>query len=255
MRGRISMTAAHYLPMLICAAVLVLACSTSLTVIARLAWRPRSYQQSKSSRQRVQRQQRQSDDALLPYARQPLLTAAERAFFDVLTAAAPHDWHIFAQVRLANLVQITPGTPDWQRHFNRIQAKCVDFVLCEPHGLVPQLVVELDDSSHQRTDRKARDAFVDDVLAVAGLPILHVPWQRSYDAGQLAARINAALGAPGSSITTSSPKQMMTATVTASCSAQIPVQPQVVARSCRRCHEPASSLAKFCKNCGASVVP
>jgi hypothetical protein len=43
----------------------------------------------------------------LPYIRQPeLLTRAERDFFAVLQSAAPSGWHIFPQVRLANLVTL-----------------------------------------------------------------------------------------------------------------------------------------------------
>jgi hypothetical protein len=38
----------------------------------------------------------------------------------------------------------------------------------------PRLVVELDDRSHDRADRQARDAFVDQVLYAASYPILHI---------------------------------------------------------------------------------
>jgi hypothetical protein len=44
----------------------------------------------------------------------------------------------------------------------------------------PLLVVELDDSSHQRIERRNRDLFVDRALAAAGLPILHVTAKGSY---------------------------------------------------------------------------
>lgn len=91
-------------------------------------------------------------------------------------------------------MQVRPGTRNWRPHFSRIAAKCVDFVLCEPAELHPRLVVELDDASHSRPDRQRRDAFVDAALAAAGLPILHVRWQRRYEVARLAADIQAAAG-------------------------------------------------------------
>ncbi|MEI7646348.1 MAG: DUF2726 domain-containing protein [Chloroflexales bacterium] len=130
-----------------------------------------------------------------PYIRQPaLLTHAERDFFAVLRAAAPPGWYVFPQVRLANLVTPRKGTHNWQMHFNKIAAKCVDFVLCDAEAINPQLVVELDDSSHDRADRQARDAFVDAALWSAGLPILHVRWRPRYDAEDLAVAIRRAVG-------------------------------------------------------------
>jgi very-short-patch-repair endonuclease len=131
----------------------------------------------------------------LPYARVPhLLTPAEGDFFAALQAAAPAGYQLFAQVRLANLVQVERWARGDKSHWWRIQAKCVDFVLCESHTFVPRLIVELDDRSHDRADRQARDAFVDQALSAAGIPILHVRWQRHYDAGALAAQIAHHLG-------------------------------------------------------------
>ena len=42
--------------------------------------------------------------------------------------------------------------------------------------------IELDDASHDRQDRKDRDAFVDQVFKTAGLPLIHMPCRRDYDA-------------------------------------------------------------------------
>jgi hypothetical protein len=63
------------------------------------------------------------------------------------------------------------------------------FVVCESQTFIPRLVIELDDHSHDRADRRARYAFVDAVLAATAIPILHVRWQRRYDIGALATRI------------------------------------------------------------------
>ncbi len=58
----------------------------------------------------------------------------------------------------------------------------MDFVLCDPRTFAILLAIELDDRTHQ-TDprRRERDVFVDGALAAAGVPLLRVPVQRSYD--------------------------------------------------------------------------
>jgi len=121
-------------------------------------------------------------DPRSPYERIPtLLTAAERDFFAALQQATPAGHQIFAQVRLANLVQVKQSARRDKSHWWRIQAKCLDFVLVDAATFAPRLIVELDDASHARADRRHRDAFVDDVLAAAGIPVLHIRWQRSYN--------------------------------------------------------------------------
>ena len=132
----------------------------------------------------------------LPYQRKDyLLTKAERSFFGVLQNAVGNRYLIFAKVRLADLVFLPRGTDKWQSHFNRIQSKHIDFVLCDHDVVRPLVAIELDDSSHNRTARQDRDAFVDSALAAAGLPILHVPARASYNVQELANAIEQELQA------------------------------------------------------------
>ena len=126
----------------------------------------------------------------LPYQRKDyLLSKAERSFFGVLQKAVADRYLVFAKVRLADLVFIPRGTEKRQSFFNRIQSKHLDFVLCDHDAVRPLLAIELDDSSHQRADRKQRDQFVDSALAAAGLPIRHVPARSSYNVEELAGLI------------------------------------------------------------------
>ena len=128
--------------------------------------------------------------AALPYRKKDyLLTAAERSFYEVLCSVLDGQLLVFTKVRLADLVYMSKGTANRQTHFNRIQSKHVDFVLCTRDKLSPVLVIELDDASHEEEPRRDRDAFVDTALAAAGLPILHVPAQKSYVPAELAAAI------------------------------------------------------------------
>ena len=129
----------------------------------------------------------------LPYCRRDFLTKAERSFFGVLQSIVQNQHLIFAKVRLADLVSIRRGTTARQSHFNRIQSKHVDFVLCDPATVKPMAIIELDDSSHTRKDRKTRDDFVDAVLVAAEIPIVRIPTSKSYNPDEISSLIAQAL--------------------------------------------------------------
>jgi hypothetical protein len=132
--------------------------------------------------------------AYLPYERQPyLLTRAERTFDEVLRRAVGTNLVVFPKVRLADVVRVQKGAPGYYTHFNRISGKHIDFLVCTCDTLSPALVVELDDASHERPERRERDDFVDDTLAAARLPILHIPCRAGYDAAEIAAKVQMSL--------------------------------------------------------------
>ena len=74
---------------------------------------------------------------------------------------------------------------DRQKYFNWISQKHVDFVLCDRATMQVLCAVELDDSSHRRSDRRQRDAFMDKAFRKAKLPLFHIPCKRSYGAREL----------------------------------------------------------------------
>ena len=66
-----------------------------------------------------------------------------------------------------------------QTALNRVASKSVDFVIVDLASGDARLVIELDDRSHDRPDRRDRDALVDAALRVAGIPIARFrPGQR-----------------------------------------------------------------------------
>ena len=114
-----------------------------------------------------------------PYLKQKyLFSVAERSFYEILRRLA-FDYTVFAKVRLADVVHVSKESRAWQSHFNRISSKHLDFLLCD-RNLAPVVAIEFDDSSHDEKDRQSRDDFVDQVLASAALPIIHVRAKRGY---------------------------------------------------------------------------
>lgn len=139
-------------------------------------------------------------DEPLPYRQcDNFLSPAELAFFQVLHNAVSSHFYVCTKVRISDLVYVVNRRNN-MGHANRIDRKHVDFVLCELTTMTPKLAVELDDSSHQRKDRRARDELVDSVFEAAQLPILHIPCSRNYDREQLKQQIRDSLGLPSSGV-------------------------------------------------------
>jgi hypothetical protein len=126
-----------------------------------------------------------------------LLSPAERTFYDMVRLAVGGRYTIFAKVRMRDVLFLQKGTSGYQAALNKVAQKHLDFVLCAPDSAAPELVIELDDRSHQRPDRQDRDAFVDNVLKTAGLSILHIPARSGYNQKELADLIEQAMRRPG----------------------------------------------------------
>ena len=124
-----------------------------------------------------------------PYrVRDDFLSAAERSFYHVVFAAVGERGAVCPKVGLNDLFFVT--RPHENRSaYNKIGQKHVDFVVCEPRTMKPLFGVELDDASHARADRQARDEFVRQVFTAANLPLLRFPVQRGYNVQEIAAQI------------------------------------------------------------------
>ena len=133
-------------------------------------------------------------DAALPYCRKDyLFSRAEASFFGVLKHVVDGRYLIFAKVRMADLLYLPKGTQARQGALNKIQSKHVDFLLCSIDGIRPLLAIELDDSSHDAPHRVLRDAFVVKAFSDAGLPLIQVRARASYNASEIAERIQSAI--------------------------------------------------------------
>ena len=72
-----------------------------------------------------------------------------------------------------------------RRALNAVMAKSVDFVICDVLTLDPVAAIEVDDRSHLLPKRRDRDAFVNEVFAEIGVPLLRVKAQRNYSVAEL----------------------------------------------------------------------
>ena len=102
---------------------------------------------------------------------------------------------LLAKVRLGDIFKPRKGlAPSVRtRVGNQINQKHVDFLLVRTSDRSPVAGIELDDSTHARSDRQKRDVFVDEVFRSCGLPLLHAPAQATYRAADLRTQITALL--------------------------------------------------------------
>jgi len=121
----------------------------------------------------------------------PLLSPAEFAFYKALAQSVGSGVAVAPKVRLADLV--TPGLrqsrSSWQRDFNKLAMKHVDFVLFNQNDGSVIGVIELDDSSHSTLEAGVKDMLKNAALDSAGIPITRFKASRSYDISEIRAKV------------------------------------------------------------------
>src|SRR5690606_38276018 len=93
-------------------------------------------------------------------------------------------WYLCPQVRVADIVQITPRvrgrSRTWWKLFHMADQWHCDVVIVDRRTFRVVAAVELDDASHLKKSRCRRDILLDEVMRPAGMPLL-----RSRDAREL----------------------------------------------------------------------
>jgi hypothetical protein len=120
-----------------------------------------------------------------------LFSPAERSFLGVLDGAIGDRCRVLGKVRLADVISPIRGLSksDWQKAFNRIGSKHVDFVLCKKDDLSLVCAIELDDSSHKKGERKTRDDFLEKALNASSVPFIRFAARVSYNVQEVKAKI------------------------------------------------------------------
>lgn len=156
--------------------ILLVLIISETTILLRSAHRPPTSTQDKESEKPLVLQDTEPQ-ILLPvqdaYKKSWIFTYAEKDAYRALKPIAEeYGYTVFAKVRLLDLVKPIRKNKKYQTYFNKVQSKHVDFVLCN-EKLVAEWIIELDDSTHDRPDRRERDSFVDAVVTSVGYRIIH----------------------------------------------------------------------------------
>ena len=113
-----------------------------------------------------------------------MLTATEQQFAVVLRDILPPEYQYMVQVSLHRVVHVRRMQTNRQwlnPHWNRIAQKSLDFVIVRATDTRIMLAIELDDASHERADRIARDELLDTIMHDAGVPLVHIPVRIMHD--------------------------------------------------------------------------
>ncbi|CAN2536450.1 hypothetical+protein [Methylocapsa aurea] len=121
------------------------------------------------------------------YRRGRFLTPNEKRFLAVLDEAVGEGYRVFAQVRLAELVDVDLSASNSKRRaaMNRVFGKSIDYLICDSASLEPVAAIELDDKTHALPHRRERDTFVDAVFSEIGIPLLRARARRAYTVAAL----------------------------------------------------------------------
>ena len=111
----------------------------------------------------------------LPYRKKLLLTKNEWAFYKGLKPVADElGYSVLAKIKLSDFVAVNvKDKNEYLKYYNKIDRKHIDFVLAKPENLQIELLIELDDGSHDSM-QKSRDEFVEAIYKQAGYKLLRV---------------------------------------------------------------------------------
>ncbi len=134
----------------------------------------------------------ETEDDLLPYRlRERFLTTPEIALYRALRQMVGEHYVIFGKVGLNEIFFIVRPNEN-VHYFSKLFRKHVDFLLCHPQTLKPQIGVELVRPVPVGGTRTA-DQFMEDLFLTAGLPLVQIPSNDRYDVPEIVSLFRAAV--------------------------------------------------------------
>lgn len=105
--------------------------------------------------------------------RSHIMTQTERKFYLQLYYMFKGQYFVFPQIHLADLLDYRHTGQSYRGAWASIKDYSVDYVICSP-SLQVLSAIELDDRSHSRPDRQARDQAVNQICEKAALPLVRI---------------------------------------------------------------------------------
>lgn len=116
------------------------------------------------------------DEIKLPYQlKRYFFSRSEQEFLSILNEAIDKSkYTIFPKVRLADFVEVKANKEEYQKWWNKIMSKHVDFLVWDVKGNKIALAIELDGKSHSSEKMVASDTFKDELYTVIEVPLHRV---------------------------------------------------------------------------------
>lgn len=140
-------------------------------------WEPPESEESDSNSEKLEGKKQGSEsaetDLTKGYQARSIFSRNEWQSYKKLRDIAEVKGYIICpKVRLLDIIEPKRGEEKYKTRLYKIQSKHVDFVICDQYMTV-KAIIELDDNSHDRSDRHERDEFVDKVLQNSGYKVIH----------------------------------------------------------------------------------
>ena len=101
--------------------------------------------------------------------RSSIMNKSEMAFFFELQKQLPEGYHIFPNMRIADIIDAVDGKGFYARN-KKIMPKHIDFLVCNRY-FNPIVAIEVNGSSHLRQDRIESDQLKREIFKDAQLPL------------------------------------------------------------------------------------
>jgi hypothetical protein len=188
-----------------------------------------------------------TDDDACYELNERLLSAAQCDFLEVLEQAVGTDHRIMVRVPVAAVVSVGDDLAGkaWQRAAERLQDREFSFLVCTRAALEPVCAVELDEPVTRRGKVAPRDLMLDAVCEQAGLPLLRVPAQASYQVADIGLQFDALFELPAAALTGLRPEPEMPLAMSLS------ARPDNLTQAT---FSPLATTAMACPECGAPMV-
>ena len=129
------------------------------------------------------------------YAKSYVMTSRENECFKILNEIFSSKWFVVPQVHLSALLDYRVKGQNWNAAFRHINGKSVDFVLIGKESYKVICVIELDNSTHSRSDRIERDAEIERMFKESRIPLARIGRFESMTKSEIAKVITDAINA------------------------------------------------------------
>ena len=85
-------------------------------------------------------------------------------------------YRVFPQASLASVIEKSSGGGFYSELF-----RIADYVVVDARSTEPLVLIELNDASHKKDDRRLRDEKVEAICYDAGIPVLNIDFERRND--------------------------------------------------------------------------
>ena len=99
-------------------------------------------------------------------AKNSLISTLEQEFYNVIRDSVPNDYCVFPQINLASFIDKTDNSKFRNELFRNVD------ILITDSAYAPKFIIEINDQTHLKSDRRERDEKVQKICEEAGIPIL-----------------------------------------------------------------------------------